>query len=88
MATGELTGCLALTEPEAGSEATNVQTTARRAGDHYVLNGLKRFITNAPLADVFTVLARTEEGTRGSAGLTARAAVRSWSVAASVPTPS
>lgn len=71
MATGELTGCLALTEPEAGSEATNVQTTARRAGDHYVLNGLKRFITNAPLADVFTVLARTEEGTRGSAGLTA-----------------
>lgn len=71
MATGELTGCLALTEPEAGSEATNVQTTARRNGDHYVLNGLKRFITNAPIADVFTVLARTEEGTRGSAGLTA-----------------
>jgi acyl-CoA dehydrogenase len=71
MARGELTGCLALTEPEAGSEATNVQTTARRDGDHFVLNGSKRFITNAPLADVFTVIARTEDGTRGTAGLTA-----------------
>lgn len=71
MARGELTGCLALTEPEAGSEATNVQTTARREGDHFVLNGMKRFITNAPLADVFTVIARTEEGARGNAGLTA-----------------
>jgi acyl-CoA dehydrogenase len=71
MATGELTGCLALTEPEAGSEATNIQTTARKEGNVYVLNGVKRFITNAPLADVFTVLARTEDGTRGSAGLSA-----------------
>ncbi|CAM2172065.1 acyl-CoA dehydrogenase [Paraburkholderia sacchari] len=71
MATGELTGCLALTEPEAGSEASNVQTTARKDGDHYVLNGTKCFITNAPVADVFTVIARTEEGTRGSTGLSA-----------------
>jgi len=71
MATGELTGCLALTEPEAGSEASNIQTTARKEGDVYILNGMKRFITNAPLADVFTVLARTEVGTSGSAGLTA-----------------
>jgi len=71
MARGELTGCLALTEPEAGSEATNIQTTARRDGEHYVLNGTKRFITNAPLADVFTVIARTEPGTSGSAGLSA-----------------
>jgi acyl-CoA dehydrogenase len=71
LATGEFTGALALTEPEAGSEATNVQTTARRDGDHYVLDGTKRFITNAPLADLFTVIARTEEGTRGSAGLSA-----------------
>ncbi|HVZ45929.1 MAG TPA: acyl-CoA dehydrogenase family protein [Ramlibacter sp.] len=71
MARGELTGCLALTEPDAGSEATNVQTRARREGDHYVLNGVKRFITNAPLADVFTVIARTDAGTTGSAGLTA-----------------
>lgn len=71
IARGELTGCLALTEPEAGSEASNVQTTARREGDHYVLDGTKRFITNAPLADVFTVIARTEDGTRGSNGLSA-----------------
>lgn len=71
MATGELTGCLALTEPEAGSEATNIQTTAQRDGEHYVLNGMKRFITNAPIADVFTVIARTQEGTHGHAGLTA-----------------
>ncbi|MDR0202238.1 MAG: acyl-CoA dehydrogenase family protein [Delftia acidovorans] len=71
MARGELTGCLALTEPDAGSEASNIQTTARREGDHYVLNGSKRFITNAPLADVFTVIARTGEGSMGSEGLTA-----------------
>ncbi|WP_062474138.1 acyl-CoA dehydrogenase family protein [Variovorax boronicumulans] len=71
MATGELTGCLALTEPEAGSEASNVQTTARREGDHYVLNGSKRFITNAPVADVFTVIARTEDGSKGSKGVSA-----------------
>lgn len=71
MASGELTACLALTEPEAGSEASNIQATARREGDHYILNGVKRFITNAPVADVFTVIARTQEGTRGHAGLTA-----------------
>ncbi|MDE2605457.1 MAG: acyl-CoA dehydrogenase family protein [Burkholderiales bacterium] len=71
MATGELTGCLALTEPEAGSEASNVQATARREGDHYVLDGRKCFITNAALADLFTVIARTEPGTTGSRGLSA-----------------
>jgi acyl-CoA dehydrogenase len=68
MATGELTGCLALTEPDAGSEATNVQTTASLQGEHYILNGRKCYITNAPIADVFTVVARTEEGSKGSAG--------------------
>jgi acyl-CoA dehydrogenase len=71
MATGELTGCLALTEPDAGSEATNVQTTASLQGEHYILNGRKCYITNAPIADVFTVVARTEEGSKGSAGLSA-----------------
>lgn len=71
MATGELTGCLALTEPDAGSEATNVQTTASLQGEHYTLNGRKCYITNAPIADVFTVVARTEEGSKGSAGLSA-----------------
>jgi acyl-CoA dehydrogenase len=78
MASGELTGCLALTEPEAGSEASNVQTTARREGEHYVLNGMKRFITNAPLADLFTVIARTEPGTKGSSGLSAFLVERSF----------
>jgi acyl-CoA dehydrogenase len=71
MASGELTGCLALTEPNAGSEATNIQTTARREGDAYVLDGVKCFITNAPIADVFTVIARTEPGSKGSSGLSA-----------------
>lgn len=71
MASGELTGCLALTEPEAGSEASNVQTTARLEGDHYVLSGRKCYITNAPIADVFTVVARTEMGSKGSSGLSA-----------------
>ena len=71
MATGELTGCLALTEPDAGSEATNVQTTASLQGEHYILKGSKCYITNAPIADVFTVVARTEEGSKGSAGLSA-----------------
>ncbi len=71
MATGELTGCLALTEPDAGSEATNVQTTASLQGEHYTLNGRKCYITNAPIADLFTVVARTEEGSKGSAGLSA-----------------
>lgn len=71
LASGEWTGCLAVTEPEAGSEASNVQTTARRDGDHYVLDGTKCFITNAPIADVFTVTARTEPGTRGAKGVSA-----------------
>jgi acyl-CoA dehydrogenase len=78
LATGELTGCLALTEPEAGSEATNVQTTARRDGDDYVLAGRKCFITNAPVADLFTVIARTGEGTQGSSGLSAFLVERSF----------
>lgn len=59
LATGEWTSCLALTEPGAGSDALAMTTTARRQGDGYVLNGTKAFITNAPIADFFTVIART-----------------------------
>jgi acyl-CoA dehydrogenase len=59
MATGELVGSFALTEPDVGSDAASVQTRAARDGDHYVLNGTKRWITNAPRAGVFTVMART-----------------------------
>jgi acyl-CoA dehydrogenase len=71
MARGEATGCLALTEPNAGSEASNIETTARRDGDHYVLNGIKRYITNAPIADLFTVFARTDPDSTGARGITA-----------------
>ena len=71
MASGEWTGCLAVTEPEAGSEATNVQTTARREGDSYVLDGEKCYITNAPIADIFTVTARTAPGSKGAKGVSA-----------------
>ncbi|CAG9176572.1 Acryloyl-CoA reductase (NADH) [Cupriavidus laharis] len=71
LASGEITGCFALTEPEAGSDATSLRTTATRDGDHYVLNGTKCFITNAPLADLFTVFARTEPDTPGAHGISA-----------------
>jgi acyl-CoA dehydrogenase len=71
LASGEWTGCLAVTEPEAGSEATNVQTSARREGDDYILNGQKCYITNGPIADVFTVTARTEPGSKGAKGVSA-----------------
>lgn len=69
MATGEVIGSFALTEPDVGSDAGSVKTTAKRDGDHYVLNGVKRYITNAPVADVFTVMART--GGPGPSGVTA-----------------
>lgn len=69
MASGQVIGSFALTEPDVGSDAGSVQTTARREGGHYVLNGTKRYITNAPVADVFTLMART--GGPGPGGVTA-----------------
>ena len=71
MARGELTGCFALTEPEAGSDAVALKTSAVRDGDHYVLNGAKCFITNAPIAGLFTVMARTDPDDRTARGITA-----------------
>ena len=67
MASGERLGAFALTEPQAGSHATNLKTTAVKKGDKYILNGLKHYITNATKADVFTVMAVTdpEKGTKG-----------------------
>lgn len=53
--------CFALTEEEAGSDAASVQTSARREGDRYILNGRKRFISGAPYADLAIVIARTGE---------------------------
>lgn len=71
LATGELIAAFALTEPEAGSDAAALRTSAVRRGDSYVLNGTKRFITNAPLAGIFTVMARTDPANRGAGGVSA-----------------
>jgi alkylation response protein AidB-like acyl-CoA dehydrogenase len=59
---GSLIGAWASTEPEAGSDAGAIRTTAVRDGDDFVLNGTKIFITNGPIADVCTVLAKTDKG--------------------------
>lgn len=71
MASGELIGSFALTEPEAGSDAGSLSTSARREGDYLILNGTKRFITNAPQAGVFTVFARTDPNSRTASGVSA-----------------
>ena len=71
MASGEMIASFALTEPEAGSDAASLRTTAVRDGDDYVVNGTKRFITNAPQADVFTLMARTDPSIRGAGGVSA-----------------
>jgi acyl-CoA dehydrogenase len=70
MASGERIGCFCLTEPEAGSDAAAVRTTAVRDEDSYVLHGEKIWITNADIADYFTVMA-TVDRSLGSKGLTA-----------------
>lgn len=61
----------ALTEPEAGSDAASITTTATRDGDIYRINGTKRYITNAPRAGMLTVMARTEQDVPGAAGISA-----------------
>ncbi len=71
IASGEFVTSFALTEPEAGSDSASVQTTARRDGDHYVLNGSKRYITNAGRAHLFTVMARTDPDRKGAGGVSA-----------------
>lgn len=59
-ATGEFIGSFALTEPDAGSDAMSIQTKAKKIGKRYIINGTKRYITNAPIANVFSVMARTK----------------------------
>ncbi len=71
LASGELIASFALTEPEAGSDAAALRTTAVRDGDHYILNGTKRFITNAPEAGIYTVMARTDQTKKGSGTISA-----------------
>ena len=71
IASGEVIISFALTEPEAGSDAASLRTTAIRDGDHYVINGTKRYITNADKADAFTLLARTDPKIPGAKGVSA-----------------
>ena len=71
IASGEIITSFALTEPEAGSDSANVQTRAIRDRDVYVLNGSKRFITNANKADLFTVMARSDPAKAGAGGVSA-----------------
>ena len=71
LATGELISSFCLTEPDVGSDAGSLRTTATRDGDHYVLNGTKRYITNGPEAGLFTVMARTDPDNKGAGGITA-----------------
>ena len=67
VASGELIMSFALTEPDAGSDAASLKTRADLDGEHYILNGTKRYITNAPRAGAFTLMART--GGAGSSGV-------------------
>jgi acyl-CoA dehydrogenase len=71
LASGEVIASFALTEPGAGSDAASVRTTAIRDGDHYVVNGTKRFITNANRAGMFTLMARSDPGRKGAGGISA-----------------
>jgi acyl-CoA dehydrogenase len=71
LASGATIASFALTEPESGSDAASLKTRAVRDGDHYVVNGTKRFITNAPQAGIFTLMARTNPDEPRAAGITA-----------------
>lgn len=84
LACGRLLGAFALTEPESGSDAGSLKTTAVRAGDHYVLNGSKTFITNAGRAGLYTVMASTDrsQGTRGVSAFLVPAATVGFAVGA------
>ncbi|WP_432049499.1 acyl-CoA dehydrogenase family protein [Verrucosispora sp. NA02020] len=90
MATGEAIGCFGLTEPDHGSDPGSMATRARRDGDDWILHGTKMWITNAPIADVAVIWARTDDGVRGFAvpmdtpGVTAREIGRKMSLRASV----
>ena len=90
LASGEAIGCFGLTEPDYGSNPSDMRTTARQDGDGWVLNGAKQWITNGSLADVAIVWARTEEGIRGflvekgTPGFTARDQHGKFSLRASV----
>jgi acyl-CoA dehydrogenase len=71
LASGERIASFALTEPDAGSDAASIRLAAKQDGDVYRLNGTKRYITNAPRAGLFTVMARTDPETEGARGISA-----------------
>ncbi len=71
IASGDTVTSFALTEPEAGSDSGAVRTKAEREGDAYILNGSKRYITNANRASIFTVMARTNQDVKGGNGVSA-----------------
>lgn len=71
MAAGRKIAAFALSEPGAGSDATNLATRAEKKGSNWILNGTKHFITNAPVADVFTVFALTDKTKGAKGGITA-----------------
>ena len=73
---GSLIGSFALTEAEAGSDPAGLRTTARRDGDDWVINGAKRYITNAPIADLFVVFARSDPASTGGRGISSFAVDR------------
>lgn len=90
MARGEAIGCFGLTEPQGGSDPSNMKTHAKRDGDDWILNGSKMWITNGNLADAAVVWAMTDEGVRGfivekdMAGFTAQEIENKFSLRASV----
>jgi glutaryl-CoA dehydrogenase len=90
MAAGRLLGCFGLTEPDGGSDPGTMKTHARRAGDQWILNGAKMWITNGTIADLAVVWAKTDEGVRGfvvekgTPGYEARDIKRKMSLRASI----
>ena len=70
LASGKKVAAFAITEPEAGSDASGIKTTAKKVGDHYILNGLKHFITNGGDAETYVVIAMTDK-TKGARGASA-----------------
>lgn len=90
LASGEMIGCFGLTEPNHGSNPNGMETKIKDAGDHYILNGAKMWITNSPLADIAVVWAKDEEGVirglvveRGMEGFTTPETHNKWSLRAS-----
>jgi acyl-CoA dehydrogenase len=71
LASGEYLSAFCLTEPDAGSDAASLKTSAVLDGDHYILNGTKRYITNAPHAGIFSVMARTDPANKRAGGISA-----------------